>query len=151
MQLHKNVHMKTNLKWLIAVPLVLLAVLAGIGAMVKYQDPKGYEQQQQKIAKQDSMGQKVIAGDADEVALAKTEAILDKQGLSLCQVYQWINDSEDEIRRKMEVKHGIPTAMKMSEQRSAAYDKAWTEYRKQHNIPDSLRSYINVFGVSNCQ
>ncbi|MBO0933937.1 hypothetical protein [Fibrella aquatilis] len=151
--------MKKGLTWVIGVPLGVLVLLGSIGLVAQCSDPKGYEQKQQEMVKQDALEQQVIDSDpadrarhdADQAALAKTEAILEKQGLSLCQVYRWIGNSEDEIRRKMEAQYGIPTAMKMSEQRDVAYTKAWQKYRKQHGIPDSLRMYINVFGMSNCQ
>jgi len=79
------------------------------------------------------------------------KATLDKQGLTLCDVYQWIGNSENEIRRNMETTYGMPAAMKMVDERNQAYDKAWEKYRKQHSLSDSVRGYINVFGVKECQ
>ena len=65
--------------------------------------------------------------------------ILEKQKLTICDVYNWIGDMEEVTRDQIEKENPNTPLPEREGKLEAIREAKWREYRTANSIPDSMR------------
>ncbi|WP_019986276.1 hypothetical protein [Rudanella lutea] len=79
------------------------------------------------------------------------DSFLQEKGLSLCEVYKWIGDMEAETRAQVEKEYPSMNVVDRSNRLDDVRDLKWKEYCVKQNLPDSIRTYVNGYGLESCK
>lgn len=122
--------MKKTLIWVGSISVSLVLLLALIGYIAGPQKPEATK----KETKQEN-------------GLERLNAILKKSDLSLCEVYHWVEDMEASTRKDTP----DMTASDQIEHLEQLREKRWMAYCAKHNLDDTLKTYIGVYGFEQCK
>lgn len=83
--------------------------------------------------------------------LTELKSTLEAHNLDLCDTYHWIENMEKETRLLVETNQPKASATEKNESIEFMRDQEWMGYCKKHRIPDSVRTEINIYGMSECK
>jgi hypothetical protein len=127
--------MKRVLIWIAGVTVGGLLLLALIGYLSGPQKP---------LVDQTEVG-------TDKDQLAELKSTLQAHDLELCDAYHWIGNMENETRHFVETNQPALNAADKDKRIEFMREQEWNGYCIKHNLPDSIRTEINVYGMSECE
>ncbi len=129
--------MKIAFKWILGVSISVVLLLALIGYLA------GPEKSEAKTKPVEEVQADRVRDDLDTA--------LKSSKLSLCEVYHWIESMESQTRHELEAKQPRLSPIELNDKLTLMRDEQWKAYCSQQHLPDSIRVYVNGYGIEECK